>query len=70
MEKTDGVITLFTHRHSAEPSAKKRPKLEGDVSFKVASGVVRACRFLGDGRRQIDVFHASISIPNLAARRW
>jgi CRP/FNR family nitrogen fixation transcriptional regulator len=33
---------------------------EGDAAgsfFKVVSGVVRTCRFLSDGRRQIDGFH-------------
>ena len=27
-----------------------------DVFFKVVSGVVRTCKFLSDGRRQIDAF--------------
>jgi CRP/FNR family transcriptional regulator, nitrogen fixation regulation protein len=30
-----------------------------DVFFKVVSGVVRTCRFLADGRRQIDAFHVA-----------
>ncbi len=33
---------------------------EGDEAryfYKVVSGVVRTCRFLRDGRRQIDAFH-------------
>ena len=30
---------------------------DADVFFKVVSGVVRTCRFLRDGRRQIDEFH-------------
>jgi CRP/FNR family nitrogen fixation transcriptional regulator len=35
---------------------------EGDdteVFFKVASGVVRVCKFLSDGRRQIEAFHVA-----------
>jgi len=35
---------------------------EGDPAkffFKVASGVVRTCKFLSDGRRQIDSFHTA-----------
>jgi CRP/FNR family nitrogen fixation transcriptional regulator len=35
---------------------------EGDEArsfYKVVSGVVRTCRFLSDGRRQIDCFHAA-----------
>jgi CRP/FNR family nitrogen fixation transcriptional regulator len=30
-----------------------------DVFFKVMSGVVRVCKFLSDGRRQIEAFHAA-----------
>ncbi|WP_020174052.1 helix-turn-helix domain-containing protein [Methyloferula stellata] len=35
---------------------------EGDnagVFFKVVSGVIRTCKFLSDGRRQIDAFHVA-----------
>jgi CRP/FNR family nitrogen fixation transcriptional regulator len=35
---------------------------EGDAAegfFKVVSGVVRTCKFLNDGRRQIDAFHVA-----------
>jgi CRP/FNR family transcriptional regulator, nitrogen fixation regulation protein len=35
---------------------------EGDAArlfFKVTSGVVRTCKFLGDGRRQIEAFHVT-----------
>ncbi len=32
---------------------------DADTFFKVVSGVVRVCTFLGDGRRQIDAFHPS-----------
>jgi CRP/FNR family nitrogen fixation transcriptional regulator len=32
---------------------------EADVFFKVVSGVVRTCKFLSDGRRQIDSFHVA-----------
>src|SRR6478736_4692104 len=28
-----------------------------DVFYKVVSGVVRVCKFLSDGRRQIEAFH-------------
>lgn len=30
---------------------------EAETFFKIVSGVVRTCRFLSDGRRQIDAFH-------------
>jgi CRP/FNR family nitrogen fixation transcriptional regulator len=30
---------------------------DADVFFKVVSGVVRVCKFLSDGRRQIEAFH-------------
>jgi CRP/FNR family nitrogen fixation transcriptional regulator len=30
-----------------------------DVFYKVVSGVVRVCRFLNDGRRQIEAFHVA-----------
>ena len=30
-----------------------------DVFYKVVSGVVRACKFLSDGRRQIEAFHVA-----------
>jgi len=30
-----------------------------DTVFKLVSGVVRTCRFLADGRRQIDAFHVA-----------
>src|SRR3954466_1042237 len=35
---------------------------EGDdtaIFYKVVSGVVRACKFLSDGRRQIEAFHVA-----------
>ena len=32
---------------------------DADVFFKVVSGMIRTCRFLSDGRRQIDAFHIS-----------
>jgi CRP/FNR family nitrogen fixation transcriptional regulator len=32
---------------------------EGDVFYKVVSGVVRTCKFLNDGRRQIESFHVA-----------
>jgi CRP/FNR family nitrogen fixation transcriptional regulator len=32
---------------------------EADTIFKVVSGVVRTCKFLSDGRRQIDAFHVA-----------
>ncbi|MBL8577233.1 MAG: helix-turn-helix domain-containing protein [Mesorhizobium sp.] len=35
--------------------------------YKVVSGVVRTCRFLADGRRQIDSFHFKADIFGLAA---
>lgn len=41
---------------------------EGDEAgtfFKVVSGVVRTCRFLSDGRRQIDAFHVEGDIFGL-----
>ena len=30
---------------------------EAEAFFKIVSGVVRTCKFLSDGRRQIDAFH-------------
>ena len=32
---------------------------DADVFFKVVSGVVRVCKFLSDGRRQIEAFHVA-----------
>jgi CRP/FNR family nitrogen fixation transcriptional regulator len=32
---------------------------DADVFFKVMSGVVRVCKFLSDGRRQIEAFHVA-----------
>ena len=32
---------------------------ESDVFYKVLSGVVRVCKFLSDGRRQIEAFHVA-----------
>lgn len=32
---------------------------EADLFFKVVSGVVRVCKFLNDGRRQIEAFHVA-----------
>ena len=32
---------------------------EAELYFKVISGVVRTCKFLDDGRRQIEAFHAT-----------
>ncbi len=43
-------------------SAGREIFAEGDdteVFFKVVSGVVRVCKFLSDGRRQIEAFHVS-----------
>jgi CRP/FNR family nitrogen fixation transcriptional regulator len=47
-----GVVMNFT--------ADRQIYAEGDEArsfYKVVSGVVRTCRFLSDGRRQIDAFH-------------
>ena len=41
-------------------AADRQIYAEGDEArcfYKVVSGVVRTCRFLSDGRRQIDCFH-------------
>src|ERR1700759_845756 len=41
-------------------AADRQIYAEGDEArsfYKVVSGVVRTCRFLNDGRRQIDAFH-------------
>jgi CRP/FNR family nitrogen fixation transcriptional regulator len=46
--------TVITVREGQEIFA------EGDATemfYKVVSGVVRTCKFLGDGRRQIEAFH-------------
>jgi len=43
---------------------------EGDDAnsfFKVALGVVRTCRFLSDGRRQIDAFYVAGDVFGLEA---
>lgn len=32
---------------------------EAETFFKIVSGVVRTCKFLSDGRRQIDAFHVA-----------
>lgn len=49
-----GVVTHF--------AADQEVYAEGDEArsfYKVVSGVVRTCRFLSDGRRQIDSFHVA-----------
>jgi CRP/FNR family transcriptional regulator, nitrogen fixation regulation protein len=38
-----------------------------DVFFKVVSGVVRTCKFLSDGRRQIDAFYITGDVFGLEA---
>jgi CRP/FNR family nitrogen fixation transcriptional regulator len=38
-----------------------------DYFYKVVSGVVRTCKFLSDGRRQIDAFHVAGEIFGLEA---
>jgi CRP/FNR family nitrogen fixation transcriptional regulator len=50
--RTAGTVAHFREGHEifAEGDA-------ADVFFKVISGVVRSCKFLGDGRRQIEAFH-------------
>jgi CRP/FNR family nitrogen fixation transcriptional regulator len=43
-------------------AADRQIHAEGDEArsfYEVVSGVVRTCRFLSDGRRQIDAFHAA-----------
>src|SRR5258708_24955863 len=43
---------------------------EGDEArsfYKVLSGMVRTCRFLNDGRRQIDAFHAAGDVFGIEA---
>ncbi len=42
---------------------------DADAFFKVVSGVVRVCKFLGDGRRQIDAFHPAGDVFGLEAGR-
>src|SRR3954470_23205818 len=32
---------------------------QADLFYKVVSGVVRVCKFLNDGRRQIEAFHVA-----------
>jgi len=41
---------------------------EADIFYKVVSGVVRTCKFLGDGRRQIDAFHIAGDLFGLEMR--
>lgn len=38
---------------------------DAEMFYKVASGVVRVCKFLADGRRQIEAFHAEGEIFGL-----
>src|SRR3984957_5936447 len=38
-----------------------------DVFFKLVSGVVRTCKFLSDGRRQIDAFYVAGEVFGLEA---
>ena len=40
---------------------------DADLFYKVVSGVVRICKFLSDGRRQIESFHAEGEILGLEA---
>jgi CRP/FNR family transcriptional regulator, nitrogen fixation regulation protein len=54
----DGIELSGVTMHAA---ADHQIYAEGDEArcfYKVVSGVVRTCRFLSDGRRQIDAFHA------------
>jgi CRP/FNR family transcriptional regulator, nitrogen fixation regulation protein len=56
-EERDGLELTGVTMHVA---ADHQVYAEGDEArcfYKVVSGVVRTCRFLGDGRRQIDAFH-------------
>lgn len=39
---------------------------EADLFYKVVSGVVRVCKFLNDGRRQIEAFHVAGDVFGLA----
>jgi CRP/FNR family nitrogen fixation transcriptional regulator len=55
-ERDDFELTGVTMHFSADHQVYA----EGDEArhfYKVVSGVVRTCRFLRDGRRQIDAFH-------------
>ncbi len=40
-----------------------------DMFYKIVSGVVRTCKFLADGRRQIDCFHVAGDIFGVEAGR-
>ena len=40
---------------------------EADIFFKLVSGVVRTCKFLSDGRRQIDAFYVAGDIFGVEA---
>jgi len=56
-EKTDSLDLSGVVMHFAPD---RQIYAEGDEArsfYKVVSGVVRTCRFLSDGRRQIDAFH-------------
>ena len=56
-EKSDGIELSGVVMHVP---ADRQIYAEGDEArcfYKVTSGVVRTCRFLSDGRRQIDAFH-------------
>jgi CRP/FNR family nitrogen fixation transcriptional regulator len=49
---TTGSVLHFTQDHEIYGEGD-----EAETFFKMVSGVVRTCKFLSDGRRQIDAFH-------------
>lgn len=51
---TSGTVVQFAEGHEIFAEAE-----EPEAFFKVVSGVVRVCKFLSDGRRQIEAFHVA-----------
>jgi CRP/FNR family nitrogen fixation transcriptional regulator len=62
MATQNGPETLRTAGSVVQVAEGREIFAEGedaDVFFKVVSGVVRVCKFLSDGRRQIEAFHVA-----------
>jgi CRP/FNR family nitrogen fixation transcriptional regulator len=54
---TTGSVLHFAQDHEIYGEGD-----EAETFFKIVSGVVRTCKFLSDGRRQIDAFHVEDDI--------
>src|ERR1700730_6400783 len=55
----DGVLLGGRVLHFAPDQEIYTEGAEAKSFYKIASGVVRTCKFLNDGRRQIDSFHVT-----------